>query len=321
MKRPILFLLFCLLGCASFAQKIQFSNPTNVWALIDSTVGCCVPMATQYTTAYYDSPLVYNGNTYQLMTDPEVGTCLIREDSNRVYVIGGPLDSIERVLYDFNLVIGDTMRYVYSDDTIIAWVAGMDSTRIAGIWYKVWQFQGLDYSAIFHDSVRGTFYNVIEGIGCTNGPYYPARPFSLQAFSEQVLCFTNNTVISSPLSNPVLSYGFHYTGSFDNYLSCIEFDTLTHSAGVPFNGFKGNENSVTVIPDPINELGKLVFSYPIYSGKVIIINQTGQIITSFPFENKDELMIGDKINVPGVYFYRVTDNLTGQVFSGKFIFQ
>jgi hypothetical protein len=39
------------------------------------------------------------------------------------------------------------------------------------------------------------------------------------------------------------------------------------------------------------------------------------------FANKTELLIVDKVTLPGIYYYRVTDNITGETFSGKFVRQ
>ena len=287
--------------------------------MIDSTIGCCIPLHIMYTTTYYDSKVKYNGYTYEHLVYA-MGTCLVREDAGKVYVIGAT-DSTERVLYDFNLGLHDTLRTVYPQDTYIAWVSQLDSTELYGTWYKVWHFNGVDSNA---DSLRPIVYNVIEGIGCTNGPYYPASPYSVALFSDQLLCFTNDMGFTTPFSNPVISYGNNYTNPFDNYISCASFrtapvvppDTTTY---LSTQHLFQNSNNVSVVPDPVNEHSRIMFPYAIQSGTLIILNELGQVVINVSFRNKDEVLIGDNIHVPGVYFYRVTDNQNGKGFSGKFV--
>jgi hypothetical protein len=314
-KRIVLLTILFLLCIHSFAQKIQFTNNTNVWSVIDSTIGCCIPIPTAYTTAHYDITVSVNGRTYQRLYDPQVGDFLVREDSNRVYLVQyNTDDSSERVLYDFNLQQNDTLRTVYTQDTYVAWVSTLDSTQIYGTWYKVWHFTGLDYGL---DSTRNFSYNVIEGMGCTNGPYYPASPYALTAFSEQLLCFKNDMGYTTALSNSVLAFGHYYTSSFDNYNSCNDFIINPALAlGVSQVTAAGN---VSVVPDPINENSKIIVPYLISSGSLVIVHELGQMVTNTTFQNKNELPIGNIVSARGIYFYRVTDNQSGKFFSGKFV--
>jgi hypothetical protein len=286
--------------------------------MYDSTVGCCIIEATEYIKAHYDSTEIVNDLTYEHLVF-DFGSCLIREAGSKVYVIG-PDDTVERVLYDFSLKLNDTLFTVYPQNTYISWVAQLDSTELYGTWYKVWHFQGIDTTS---DSIRRYQYNVIEGIGCTNGVYYPASPYSLSTYSSQLLCFTNDMGFTTALSNPVTTFGYGYSGSFDNDSSCSLFKTAP--APIIFDNTTGVQQlaqktgDALVVPDPVNEYSNLVFPYIIQSGTLVLLNELGQVITNVPFQNKDEMLIGDKINTPGIYCYRLTDNESGKVFSGRFI--
>lgn len=313
MNRIFLFTISILLGYASFAQKIQFINPSNHWGFRDSTTGCCIPIRTDYSTDFYDSTaaVTYNGHNYQYL-QTSVQSFLVREDSGRVYVIGTD-DSTERVLYDFNVGLGDTMVAIYPGDTLISWVTEMDSTQFGGIWYKTWHFEGLDHSVAF-DTARTWSYNVIEEFGCTNGLYYPASPYSLALFSEQMLCFTNNMNISSALSKPVPAYGDVFTSYYDNSTSCNEFN---HPPVYPTEGVSqahGVDN-VIIAPDPINENSRIIFPHNI-SGNITVMNLQGQTVINISFRNQKEMQI-DRIQMPGIYYYRVTDDINKKVYSGK----
>jgi hypothetical protein len=304
----------------SFAQKVQFTNSSNVWLWVDSTIGCCIPYPISYSSANYDStPVVYNGHNYLYLIST-TASFLVREEAGRVYEIASE-DSVERLLYDFNLGIGDTIRNIYPEDTFVAWVATIDSTHFGGEWYKVWHFNGKDYSTYYPDSVRPFFYNVIEGLGCTNGLYYPASPYSLSAFSQQLLCFNNDQHISTALSTPVTCYGYTYTSDYDNYFSCSQFYSHHPVNHVGVKQLSQKEGKATVVPNPVNEASRIIFPNSISSGHVMILNQLGQVILNIPIEDKTEVVIGDKIKVPGVYYYRVTDAISGESFSGKFLNQ
>jgi hypothetical protein len=319
MRKTLLFVLLSLAGLSSFGQKILFSNNTNTWSMKDSTLACCIPYPTRYTTTHYNGRVIYNGTTYQSLVY-DLGSCLIREEAGRVYFIGA-FDSTERILYDFNLGLNDTLRTVYPEGTYVAWVSQIDSTQLYGKWYKTWRFDGLDYHA---DSTRPFWYNVIEGIGCTNGPYYPAAPYDLAAYSDQLLCFTNDMGITTGLSKPVNSYGAGYYGSFDNAASCSLFQItpphIEDTSLLRARQLVAKRGNAAVVPNPINETGRIILPYAMQSGSLVIMNSIGQVVSNTVFQNKDELPVKGCISLPGIYYYRITDAAVGNVFSGKFVY-
>lgn len=289
--------------------------------MLDSTIGCCIPATDMYRTAYYDGKLKYKGHNYQAL-HYDFGTCLVREEEGKVYVIGTS-DSTERMIYNFHLGLNDTFRITYPTNTFISWVAEMDVTELYGISYKVWHFYGIDSNAT---KQRFYQYNVIEGIGCTNGVYYPASPYALDAYSDQLLCFKSNLGYTTGFSKPVLSYGYDYIQSFDNYNSCDRFLESPEPPPIDPDITLGTQSlakasgSVIVVPNPANASSKLVLPYTIRSGSVVILNQLGQTISSTSIQNKSSLPL-NIVQTPGNYFYRITDNHSGQVFSGKFVAQ
>lgn len=312
-KTSLLFALICI-TLSSFGQKIHFGDSTNIWSVIDSTTGCCIPYPTVYTTANYIGSVEYNGHTYLELNDPE-GFILVREENNRVYAINSS-DSIERVIYDFNLAINDTLKITTANDTFVSWVSALDSTLLAGVSYKVWHFNGAYTSTYFPDSTRTYQYNVIEGIGCTNGPGYPARAYSLKTFSEQLMCFNNHLNISSTLSVPVTSYGFDYTGSYDNGTSCTVFKSFHPDINVGIAALS-KRNDVNVYPQPITETSLISLPDNIPTGTLTITNLIGQTIINQQFSNQSQLMVGNLIQTSGIYFYRVFDFTTLNIWAGK----
>lgn len=324
MKKVLLLAMLVCVFNGARAQKIQFGNPTNKWHFIDSTIGCCIPAPIMYTTAYYDSSeadFVYGGQSYKYMIT-SIGTALMRQAGNKVYVLDYR-DSLERLVYDFDLGLHDTIFTNYPENKYIAWVASIDSTQLMGQWYKVWHFEGLDSVLYYPDSAYAISYNVIEGIGCTNGTYYPANPYIRSAFSQQLLCFDNNMSISSGLSNPVVAYGYDYFTYYDNDSSCITFYADHGGGSGMYNEGVADiakaANNAIVVPNPVNNSSKIVLPYKMADGTVTIINQIGRVVATVPVINQVEVTIGTLIDAAGIYYYRVTDAQTGRVFAGKFI--
>ncbi len=273
----------------------------------DSTSTCCTITGIQYTTNYYlpDGDVTFMGNIYKSLIH-STGYCLVREVGNKVYVVGTS-DSIEMLLYDFDLGLNDTMRFVYPLDTYTSWVTRTDSTQINGTWYKTWAFDGIDVNK---DSTRSIKYNVIEGLGCTNGAYYPACPYPLTAFSDVMLCFNNSDYITG-LSNPVIGYAQAHTQSFDNTTSCKAVATLNTSSVVA-----GKEN-VVVAPNPVVSDSKIILPAGVKSARVSIYNMLGQCVYTVQVCGTS-IQIGAAIQSPGVYTFLVTDNTNGRIYSGKF---
>ncbi len=322
MKKLVLFTVILLSSIPSFAQKISFTDTSNVWSLIDSNIGCCIPIPTRYTTAFFDSTTFnYHGNTYRYLIT-SIATIPVRESAGRIYFLDLP-DSVEKVMYDFNLVVNDTLRTNYAQDKYIAWVTNIDSTQLAGIWYKVWHFGGTDSVLYYPDSVRTLVYNVIEGIGSTNGPLYPASPYSLTSFSQQLLCFKNYVVATStPLSKPVVAYAFNYISYYDNDSSCAAFyadHSHTIIGGDAVGQLPLQSNNVKVVPNPANESCTFIFPYSLKSGTLIVVNELGQSVINITFTNKNAILIGNRLKARGVFFYHVLNNENGQSFSGKII--
>ena len=287
--------------------------------MIDSTIGCCIPYVVRFTTAHYDGRETINGYNYQRLYY-DFGYCFVREEQGKVYMIGN-VDSTERVLYDFTLKLNDTVRQYYAYDNYTSWVSSMDSTQLYGIWYKVWHFDGRDTNT-YTKAVYTYRYNVIEGIGCTNGVYYPAAPYDYSAYSDQLLCFHNDMGYNGAISNPVTTYGYDYTGSYDNDLSCAIFQPapvtppaddeslstrlLTNSTGKP-----------VLVPNPVTDESVIVLPSVIRSGTMVVLNELGQVISNLSFQNARSVPVGNKILAPGNYFYKIADLNSGKAFTGK----
>ncbi len=233
----------------------------------------------------------------------------VREDTiaKKVYgvylnAIGTITDSAEHVLYDYTLQVGDTFKRAY---TVNHYVADIDSVLINSTWYKTWHLVPTVIDTPVGQGAQNDYY-VIEGIGCIQYPFFPADPTTFES-SYALTCFSTNGT-TPPLSQKVGPY-------FDNTSSC----SLTF--GLAVNNVASTVKSTYLFPNPIDETSIIILPYIILSGIFTVQNDVGQIIINAPFQNKEEVLIGDKIHIPGIYYYRVTDNETGKMFPGKFVSQ
>ncbi len=178
----------------SFAQKIRFTDSTNSW--FSSLHGAFDPYGGN-RTALYDTATVMHGNTYRRIKyigyGYSAGTGLvIREDTATKMVYYRTLpswggDTVEHVLYNYNLNIGDTIQYLdWGSISHVDSVIAIDSILINGVYHKWFDFKnkvGSEHRA----------YTVIEGVGCTNNPVYPAFGVCFEYF-EALWCFRQNSI-------------------------------------------------------------------------------------------------------------------------------
>lgn len=307
MKSLSLLALCALISIASSAQKIHFTDSANVWKYFTCSIDFSLTESVGSQT--YIKNIVINGRLYGWL-----GSSFVREDTvaRIVYIkynndMATTVDTSDQVLYNYNWHIGDTVKYhQVSYSPTVSWVTSVDSTQINGLWYKVWHFAGYDSGS----SMLPFTYHVIEGIGCTNGFDYAVNPYGSFEFSHQLICFSNKGNTDS-LSYPVPSWGLAGTINFNNASSCAihPVDVIN----LP------NNSPASLFPNPINGNSLITFPYTIKSGTMMVINEMGQMVVNIPIYNKDEVLIGNSIRVPGIYYYRVTDNESGKLFSGKVI--
>jgi hypothetical protein len=306
--------LFTLILCSvtilfarpSFGQRIRFSDTSNQWRIEYTDVHTHTDIT---TIQKFLGDTVVNGHQYFKLSIFYEGVYdYVRDDTfaNKVYILcpvtngyDWVLDTTEKVLYDYNLVVGDTVPAPNSPGSYYS-VWDVYTTVINGLTYKVWDFKA---------DLGNYFYQVIEGIGCLQGFGYPVQRVS--NWTYYVRCFQNNGA-THPLDTAVWRGNVpgYMIGAFDNFTSC-GLNDVRH--------MNSSNKSCSVIPDPINEQGKIVLPYEISLGNLTIMNSLGQIIVNTFFENKQEISIGHLINRSGVYFYRITDSGNQSLYSGKFV--
>ncbi len=294
MKRPLLFLLLVLISVNVFGQKIHFCDSTNVWGTIWSSWN--EPFVHNAYSHFSSGKETVKGIEYLVLTRGSLMVnqqVLVREDTLNGLVYYLTEDSTDEVLYNYNWNIGDTVHYSYNSKyhSYFYMVKSIDSVKTNTVFHKVWKLQFLP---VTNEGAYQTYF-IIEGIGSTIGPAGGLYPSAFET-DEKLSCFTNRS--NTPIILPSVDY-------FDNNTSCT-LSIQDVSASQP----------ASVHPNPVTPFSRIRLPYEMRSGVVKIINAVGQVIWQRTITNEKEIWIGDKIDVPGVYYYKITDN-DGKLLQGK----
>lgn len=300
MKKLLHVILLLICTYTVNAQKIHFTDTSNKW-----TVWYRYQATGLQTNIYsYTGDTTINGLQYRVS---QFG--LVREDtaSHKVYIKNCRnntgiqfSDTNELVLYDYNLVVGDTVRYIYGkpNDSFVSYVKTVDSVKINNTWHRTWLMEPLVFSQ---------HYTVIEGVGSTAGPWIPVHPAIFED-GWTLKCFYNNGI--HPTVVPAVAV-FGAPAAFDNDQSCaLAIQDID----------KWNKN-VKLVPNPANSRSRILLPNEIMQGRLTIVNTIGQTVYAHFIKNETEIYIGDKLNAAGIYFYTVTDELTGHRYAGKFVYE
>jgi hypothetical protein len=186
--------LFCSLS--SSAQKLHFTNNTWSTTMIDGTMGSC-PID-NYGVYSITGDTLIGGKDYKIISGgacPHHYTGYVREDTfaGMVYI---NINDTERILYNYNLHLGDTIHfaafdshlplYIHYTDSVIK----VDSTMINGVYHKIFSLVEIDSA---HNTGGFSSDAYIEGIGSVQGPLYPVFVPNGFEFTETLRCFYDDT--------------------------------------------------------------------------------------------------------------------------------
>ena len=251
MKQLVTFLLTAILimanAASTSAQKIRFVDTANSWQTSGGFGASCMWDRTSRVT----NDTLISGTNYKKFKYTTINFKIttagcnandgkgyfIREDGNgMVYYRSPAIDAYEHLLYNYNLVPGDTISYSYSmypGGAVADSVVALDSILIGTTYHRVWDFVSA--------SGRGNrAYSVIEGVGCTNHPLYPAFAGSCNDFFENLRCFSQSGLVHdfSMRMNTCSELGSNY------YINC---DYIPFPASISSNITTKN---VRVYPNP-----------------------------------------------------------------------
>ncbi len=305
MKKLILILLSLYASLSSSdAQKISFTDPTNEWYVSTRTEAPGQPNRFPVTNEkfHYQGDTTINNLVYnKLQNIWKYVAALVRYDSadNKVYVYNS---SGDYVLYDYNLNIGDTFYSpnAYYNTGIYYTVTTKDSMLVNNVLHARWILKVTDTAFV---DVHGESYVVVEGLGCLNAPLDPLfGDRSLVYYYELnrwITCFKNNGSYPSPYS------------SCSDSLVKILLDVEAPAS---------IQNTLVVYPQPATRHAIIKFAATVKTGTIYLFNQVGQTIHTETIHDKSEVKVNAPA-LPGLYYYRITDNTTGKAWQGKLLFE
>lgn len=307
--RKFLFILTLLLAAKqiALAQKVRFTNLTNHWAITRTYFDGNNTTYSRANYQYTDSVLL-NGYVYHtLVSQQRHDSLLIREDTvaGKVYAISarsyyGGTTNNEIVLYDYNLVVGDTFSVATvfgNQNNEFKWVVdSVITTSINGTNHKVFYFDGIPGS-----SSHLLSFVTIEGIGATLNPVFPIYGTFFEEYNY-LACFSTNQ--TTPPVNPQIDW-------FNNTTSCTLSvpDVLT------------KEHKVSVAPQPAQDMVTFNLPETFTEGEIIISDLLGRTVYSRRFNNSATLQVTNTAQFKGIGVYVIVDKKTGKKYTGKVVFE
>jgi len=277
-------LIICIFGFPgyAFAQKIHFTDTSNIWKEAIPTYNAPSPAIVDYYIYSFINDSTIDSFTYQ-----NFGFGYVREDTllNKVFIRDTTGDS-DIVLMNYNLHIGDTFAVGNNLFPVIA----TDSTLINGVSHKVW---GLLLEATGIYSYSDTIY-IVEGIGCLPHPTYLLWNLSscIECYEPVMYCFSNKGI--TPPLIPQVAW-------LDNSTSCIVYSEVTQ--------LTLNTEAITIYPNPTFDI-LTIKSSTLPISQIIITNILGQTINCKLNNVNTEHIEADVSGLTaGIYFIRVNNIL------------
>jgi hypothetical protein len=198
--------------------------------------------------------------------------CFRNDTTNkRIYYLP-PFTTTDTILYDFNLVLGDTIKTYLSGFTGEDWlVTNIDSVLLGSQYHKRFKLNNCFPKTLY----------IIESMGSTFGllsPFICWAPYYEHIYDLQ--CFKMNNLTVYPDSSTVCS--------------------LVSSVNEPFI-----ENVISIFPNPTT--GQLNITTNLQSYELSIFNSTGQLIQKRKIISNSILL--DISDLPtGLYLIQVSEN-------------
>jgi hypothetical protein len=294
MKYRILPLLFLLLYLNSFSQYLKIPIDTNYfWKQLSvtspSVSNCSYNYQIRYKKDTVINSKIYNKySTFGAITGNSVSACspyhikhgYLRQDTiaKKVFILDNGF--IERPLYNFSKMIGDTMQiYQFNlNANITVTVTMRDSTMFGDGKYhrRLW-------------AINSTYGNSIyEGMGCVTGGLYAHNSAGYVPNTEGFTCFGKITPYAPFFGGSSSSCYLSYTVLNDNLLK--------------------ESSSIKIYPNPIKDKFQIEFQNKITQDlKLNITNSLGQ--TLYILDNPSQKQnIDISFLSSGIYYLKIQSN-------------
>jgi len=293
-KRLSSLILFLAISCLEVkAQVNEYLIQNPVWQ-INSQCAIPLPCIQDETFNYYTNgdstinSMVYkkiyrSGTGYVWSNQPPPNPCnlapysfidtvpsfFLRSAGKKMYVIF-PTDTIESMLYDFDLSLGDTLPASINNFTTDTWVSSIDSILTPYGYRKKFTLTGTGWSQY-----------LIEGIGHSKGLIEPMH-VPLEC-GYDLLCFSLNDTAYFPINGPTCD--------------------LAVGVNKEISAFKS-----IIFPNPSNGYTKIQFEESLSNAEIIISNIYGQTLQKIQQVNGTETTLHFESFASGIYYLTLKKN-------------
>ncbi|RYZ53829.1 MAG: hypothetical protein EOP49_06500 [Sphingobacteriales bacterium] len=310
MFRVFTFLLLMPFICQS--QTITFADSTNTWHLLSVYNSGGIFTVANETFGFGSSD---SSGIYRHLSASNSYSGYVREDlaTKQVYVRmvtfeGSAADTAEMLLYDFSLQQGDTFTVSRLPNILYMHIVdSIDQVLVDGIPHRRQFLLPLPGSA-----PGSAGYAVIEGIGCTAGPFYPYNPHFFEAH-YYMNCFRNKG--SYPVLDPATGYVAIFKNGATQFLPYHNDNTCNP---VAVEEPQSESPVETVFPQPADKDVMIRFRSPI-TGSLTIADISGRTKFEMLLNKTHEVQVNRPDNALFVFF-TVRDVLSEKVYRGKLLF-
>jgi hypothetical protein len=184
------------------------------------------------------------------------------------------IDSTERLIYNFNLVVGDTTPMQFPGYPTI--ITSIDTVTLFSVALKRF------FVGAANPPWADTRNVIIEGIGGSNGLTYYQPEWDVVSggyYGTRFSCFQYGDSIYSP---------------FDGTCPFIDF--------VSASNYVHNEFSLTIGPNPTKNIFFITISEELLQSTFTLVDFLGRVIQSFTL---NEVNSTGQLDIPGIYFWNV----------------
>jgi hypothetical protein len=292
------FSIFLFLHSTSFGQSnIYHPFPPSgaLWTTADVIPGCLDNPCDYVYDVFGGDTTIDNLNYHKLYeggtsfgpggpyySAPEFAAIYVRDDTanKKVFIRFAGL-SLEILLYDFGLNVGDTLPDAYTSAKVAGvFITAIDSILLEDNTYR----RRLKLNSVGYVSVIDSL-SLIEGIGYTGGLLRPILPDHFEGGSH-LACFNNSLVTE---------YNFPAFGLSE----CKLMTDIVETSAQP----------IQIFPVPVSRGTNLTFSGISVDDPIIFYDVFGNVVQSFHLSSAS-LNIPTSM-VPGIYFCKILINAKG----------
>ena len=226
---------------------------------------------------------VFNFSTCLPFNNPGYKGCIRQDTSLRKVFIIPPSDTVEQLLYDFNLQVNDSLKGFLVHSGYGPVIINIDSILINGNYRNRWTWQW-----DFGDTAC-----IIEGIGSTLGLLEDAMQ-NFDAPSTDMICFHQNgqTIYPNSISQ------------------CNLIDKVKN--------ISKQNSTVNISPNPFHSSVLVQVSSEFANAKLNIYNSVGLLVWDERISNQNIIVLNRNELHNGIYFLQLI-NASGQMINEKLI--